>query len=385
MQCRKIFLLLSLLFSLIIPLRSTAQGVIRENEKGEKIIVYPDGSWRYFNQPQGGRNYPVIQSQITTLDHPVLLTEEDARRIASRRAQLAKEASVIAQNRAEQASSQLTKIETEFQQVQQAASNSENLQRMNLRLNAAKRTEQEAKLEAELARQELSHAEELVARGNLLQEFKVSQANRANQIVLPKAGSLATATFSAVMDNGSGYYADWYSVSNPAPKTYEKTCKYAFSGVDESTGRSRKDLEPQLLFTYTDERLRVFLKEKEYLRCEGFLSASEGFRFLTLQFTFAYPNAREAYGFIEKGSVLTIKLLNGQYVNLQSGAMDRGRYDTQKELLTYVVQYPIDQSLLGLLQNSEAESVRVFWSSGYEEYPVFFLDFFMHQLRCLER
>ncbi|MBP9875180.1 MAG: hypothetical protein KBC60_14145, partial [Haliscomenobacter sp.] len=281
MQCRKIFLLLSLLFSLIIPFRSTAQGVIRENEKGEKIIVYPDGSWRYFNQPQGGRNYPVIQSQITTLDHPVLLTEEDARRIASRRAQLAKEASAIAQNRAEQASSQLTKIETEFQQVQQAASNSENLQRMNLRLNAAKRTEQEAKLEAELARQELSHAEELVARGNLLQEFKVSQANRANQIVLPKAGSLATATFSAVMDNGSGYYADWYSVSNPAPKTYEKTCKYAFSGVDESTGRSRKDLEPQLLFTYTDERLRVFLKEKEYLRCEGFLSASEGFRFLT--------------------------------------------------------------------------------------------------------
>lgn len=146
-----------------------------------------------------------------------------------------------------------------------------------------------------------------------------------------------------------------------------------------------KIFEPQLLFTYTDERLRVFLKEKEYLRCEGFLSASEGFRFLTLQFTFAYPNAREAYGFIEKGSVLTIKLLNGQYVNLQSGAMDRGRYDTQKELLTYVVQYPIDQSLLGLLQNSEAESVRVFWSSGYEEYPVFFLDFFMHQLRCLER
>lgn len=58
MQCRKIFLLLSLLFSLIIPFRSTAQGVIRENEKGEKIIVYPDGSWRYFNQPQGGRKLP---------------------------------------------------------------------------------------------------------------------------------------------------------------------------------------------------------------------------------------------------------------------------------------------------------------------------------------
>ncbi len=382
MQCRNFFFLFSLLLLLAPAIPSIAQGVIRENEKGEKIIVYPDGSWRFFNQIQGGRNYPVIQSQISTLDNPVLLTEEDARRIASRRAQLAKEASVIAQNRAEQAFNQRAKIESE---VQQSAANPENLQHLNLRLNAAKRTEQEAKLEAELARQELSQAEGLVARGNILQEFKKSQANRASQIVLPKAGNLATATFSAAMENGSGYYMDWYSAANSSPKTYEKTCRVAFSGVDESTGRLRKDLEPQLLFTYTDERLRVFLKEKEYLRCEGFLSASEGFRFLTLQFTFAYPNAREAYGFIEKGSVLTIKLLNGQYINLQSGAMDRGRYDTQKELLTYVVQYPIDQSLLSLLQNSEAESVRVFWSSGYEEYPVFSLDFFMHQLRCLER
>ena len=48
------------------------------------------------------------------------------------------------------------------------------------------------------------------------------------------------------------------------------------------------------------------------------------------------------------------------------------------------MQYPIDPSVLGLLQNSEIESVRVFWSSGYEEYPVFNLDFFQKQLKCLD-
>ena len=145
-------------------------------------------------------------------------------------------------------------------------------------------------------------------------------------------------------------------------------------------------MQQQVLFTYTDERLRPYLKDKEYLRCEGFLtSIGGGFRYLTLVFTFAYPNAREAYGFIEKGSVLTIKMLNGNFVNLFSGKMDRGSYNTKTQLLTYRVHYPIDRGQLGLLEKDEVDAFRVFWSSGYEEYEVFQLDFFQSQLDCLEQ
>ena len=109
-----------------------------------------------------------------------------------------------------------------------------------------------------------------------------------------------------------------------------------------------------------------------------------GYRFLSLQFTFAYPNAREAYGFIEKGSYLTIKLLNGDFINLKAGKMDRGSYDLTTDLLTYQVNYPIDRSQIGLLKHSEVDAIRVFWSSGFEEYEVFQLDFFINQLSCLE-
>ena len=145
----------------------------------------------------------------------------------------------------------------------------------------------------------------------------------------------------------------------------------------------RRQAERQLLFTHTDERLRPFLKDKEYMRCEGFLHTLGGYRFLTLEFTFAYPNAREAYGFIEKGSILTIRLLNGDYINLRAGQLDRGSYDIRRELLTYRVYYPLDRADLPLLRNSEVDFIRVFWSSGYEEYEVFQLDFFQRQLRCL--
>ena len=160
-------------------------------------------------------------------------------------------------------------------------------------------------------------------------------------------------------------------------------CQFAFEGQDTDIGSYRRDLEPQLLFTYTDERLRPYLQDKEYLSCEAYLSSVGGYRYLTLDFTFAYPNAQEAYGFIDQNSVLTVKLLNGDVINLRAGQMDRGKYDTVKQELTYSVYYPIDRSYLGLLKVSELDLIRVFWSSGFEEYPIHQMDFFQRQLQCL--
>ena len=142
----------------------------------------------------------------------------------------------------------------------------------------------------------------------------------------------------------------------------------------------------QHLFSFTDEKLRMFLKDKEYLSCKGYLSSMDGgYRFLTLEFSFSTPNAKEAYGFIEKGSVLTIRLINGDFINLRSGSMDRGSFNLKDKMLTYQVNYPIAQDQLSFLEKSEVDKIRVFWSSGYEEYEVYQLDFFMNQLSCLDK
>lgn len=371
------------LFLFMVNAGGVSAQVIRNNEKGEKIVVYPDGRWRYFDKSQSGQDYPVVQSSIDPLDNPVFFNEDDARKIVNRRAQLAREASSIAQTRVEEASQQRSRIEQELSQsISNHGQQSDPVKRLNLRLSAAKKTELEAIQEAQLAQEVLASAEELTRKGNILQEFKKTQVNRASQVNLPKVENLALDFFPA-LNAMAGYYADWNIPA--AAKSTPNTCRYAFNGIDENSGRWRRDQEKQLLFTYTDDRLRLFLKDKEYLRCEGFLSSVDGFRFLSLEFTFAYPNAREAYGFIEKGSILTIKLLNGQFVNLQAGTLDRGSYDTRRELLTYRVQYPVDQSLISFLRSSEAEAIRVFWSSGYEEYPVSSLDFFIRQIDCLEK
>lgn len=364
---------------------SAAAQEIRKNEKGETIIVNPDGSWRYFNKEAGGGNYPVYTGTVSPMDNPVLLTEEDARKIANRRALLAKEATSLAHSRAEKAEEQRAKLENDLQKTTEIEGEKGDVtQQLNLRLGAARRTELEAKKEAQMADQELAEAENLTRKGSILQEFKKVQTSRASAINLPKSDGFS-ADFLTAMTPQAPYYADLFNNSQSPRVIPIKSCRYTFEGVDAKTNRVRRDLEPQPLFTYTDEKLRMFLKDKEYLRCQGFLSAVDGgFRVLTLEFTFASPNAREAYGFIEKGSMLGIKLLDGNFVNLTSGAMDRGSYDTKNGLLTYRVQYPIDYALLPFLQRSEVDKVRVFWSSGYEEYEVYNLDFFTRQIACLD-
>lgn len=376
--------------------------VLRENEKGEKIIVYPDGTWQYFQDLNQGdtplpsdqatsngettNNYPIFEAHVEPLDGPVSVTEEDIFKISIRRSQLAKEAAQIAEERAEKARLQRLALENDLQQAQRTTPGDANLiKQLNIRLNAAKKTERETNVEARQAMLESNKAEELTEKGNYIAAFNKDQLARKSQAKLIRTRSLAAyASYGDLLplaDNFVGLLPEDNLMINPP----EQECKIAFEGKDEYSGMWRKDVQQQLLFTHTDDRLRLYLKEKEYLRCEGFItSLGGGYRFLSLQFTFAYPNAREAYGFIEKGSVLTIHLLNGDYVKLQAGKMDRGRYDTEQELLTYQVHYPMERTQINLLKNSEVDKIRVFWSSGYEEYEVYQLDFFMNQINCLE-
>lgn len=389
--------LFSLVLSVILPSHQLQAQVIRDNEKGEKIIVYEDGSWQYFSDYSSGstevyqakdkvdrnRKYPVFTGQIEPLDGNIDVTQEDLFNIASRRAQLAKEAVLIAQERADKAKQAREQIQEEFLKAQRNGNNSkQTLDHLTTRLKAAKNMELETAREALLAQQEAEKAEELTVKGGFVEAFNLKQKRKRNQSkAITQLPANNAVSFSIPLSDNSQAVSGQRDLLLYPPSP---ACQMAFQGKDEKTGQYRRDVKKELLFTHTDDRLRPFLKDKEYLKCEGNFTSVGGYRFLALQFTFAYPNAREAYGFIEKGSYLTIKLLNGDFINLKAGKMDRGSYDLTTDVLTYQVHYPIDRSQMGLLKHSEVDAIRVFWSSGFEEYEVFQLDFFINQLSCLE-
>lgn len=389
MQCKYFLTLLIILTTLLdIPAQE-----IRSVEDGKKVIVYPDGTMQNFpsfgvpsdalfdlkdspnyKPTETSGKYPVYTGTVLPMNNVYVNTDEDARKIFIRRMQIAQDAATIADQRAKEAIQQRQKLERELQNSQAQNSSEEALRQLKLRLDAARKTENETQQEIVQARQEASKADEMTRKGDFLNELAKVQRTKIQQ-----------PTNSEALEDD--FYRNIFALdeANGNQKTPVQNCQTAYEGKDETSGQLRRDLQQQLLFTYTDERLRPYLKNKEYLRCDGFLTAMGGFRFLSLQFTFAYPNAREAYGFIEKGSVLIIKLLDGSFVSLPSMRMDKGSYDTEKEMLTYNVYYPLDRSQINLLRRGEIDSIIMFWSSGYEEYPVYNVNFFANQFSCLEK
>ena len=369
---------------------------IRQNEKGEKILVFPDGSWQFFDDFMNGNTtanapeqtatpYPTYKADVEPLDGEVAVTQEDVFRIAVRRSQLASQAAGIARKRAEKAKEARESLEKEWTDSQKSGKSSTfELKQIKNRVMAARQAEQDATLEAREAIREADKARQLTEKGMYVSDYNAQLKEQKQQAATDQSQSASVdRPYESVLPLTDNWAALGRKNNDLILNPPAAACITAFEGTDEATGQLRKDLQKQFLFTHTDERLRPFLKDKPYLRCEGYFSAVGGYRFLTLEFTFAYPNAREAYGFIEKGSVLTIKLLNGDFVNLRSGTMDQGRYDIDRDLLTYRVYYPVSRGQMNLLRQTEVDAIRVFWSSGYEEYEVYQLDFFINQIGCI--
>ena len=387
MQNNTFFTAFSAVFLLILPFSLFAQRPeIRFEPDGRAIIVHPDGRTEPFSGQDGQAanidKYPVLDVEIAPLAGDIKVTSEDLRRIAERKAQLAQEAARIARQRAEEAREQRLALEKEYKVAAgKGESNQDFLKRIAQRLRAARATETDTRQEAQVAVNEAQRAEQITARGTYVQDYLRQQELKKQEVQqFEDYGITASSSYdNMLLDSDRLPFAHSTSIIQSPPDN----CRVAFEGTNKE-GRFQKDLEKNLLFTHTDDRLRPYLKEKEYLSCRASLMQVGGYRLLSLEFTFAYPNANEAYGFIEKGSYLMIKMLNNHFVTLYSWEMDKGAYDTQTGLLTYQVHYPISQSEYNTLKRNEVNSLIVSWSSGYEEYEVYAPGFFIKQAACLE-
>ncbi len=384
---KNVFILLIIVFSMLSLRAQKKVGQIRNTPNG-KIIVFPDGSTQPFSifsqgtsqAPQDNttqpNSYVIFDADITPLDNPISVTEEDLAKIAFRRSQISQHAAEIAEARAANATQKRQTLENQLRNNRNLSK--EQQKKLELELANARSIEEEAIQEVGQAYQLAEEAELFAKGGNYVETFIKEREARKKALNYSETKA-NNSSIDLPLPFGESY-------ASPVDQDYypEHDCQIAYEGMDESNGKWRRDIQKAPLFSHTDDRLRTYLKEKEYLDCNGFLTTTGGFYYLNLEFTFAYPNAREAYGIIEENSILTIKLLNGHYINLLSGKMAKGSLDLDTQILTYQVHYMIDRSQLNILKRSEVDTILVFWSTGYEEYQVYQMDFFMNQIKCLE-
>ncbi len=165
-------------------------------------------------------------------------------------------------------------------------------------------------------------------------------------------------------------------------------CQLAYDGIDEFTGKRRWEMPKQLFFRHTSERLKPFFKEKNHITVEGFLSGASGngaSYYLNLNILILSEMAQREFGVLEKASILTLKLINGTNVKLFNTKTSTGTLDKVEKVVEYRAQYMINNDNLKSLKKSEIDKARIVWGTGYEDYEVFNLDFFIDQIDCLEK
>ncbi len=175
---------------------------------------------------------------------------------------------------------------------------------------------------------------------------------------------------------------DYYERANYQAKPFD--CTFTTDSIDAASGFTRLETTPGLIFTYTEPELRPYFKDKDLIKCFGRLSKSGPYIYLTVEFQIASSHSQSNFGALQAGSLMRFELMNGDFVALYSAKTNTGRIDPYSGTTIFVAQYALGKQALRALKKSSLNKMRVMWSTGFEDYDVYYVDFLVHQITCLE-
>lgn len=410
-----------------------AQQVII-NTQGNKIVIYPDGSWRYYEdsdstlirskshrndltrmpekevdhyeelrdpRPDGEDVIKQSRSFVQMLREEESVLRKDLRNATTRKFDTETQLKEAYNNKDIVEPDLLASLEKQMEsQTEEVKVTAKKLRKVTKILKKTygltqRETEDQftdlqklkAKYQAYVAyKSGLNEkpGERLADKKNKEQEKPSEIAGNNNPPADKKGRSLQTAS------NGVSYdmhedIRKWMGIPALNYTPAASPCGYSTREKDTDGKIVRQELEKTTIFTHTDDELRPYFGDDELVTCNAsMLQLGENY-YLNMDFRIASPNAMKNFGPLKTGSLLRIKLLNGIYVNLYNMRQDVGRIDPYSGHTLYSGRYAIGDSERRSLQRSGVEFVRVVWGTGFEDYPVYALDFFKDQFNCLEK
>ena len=138
--------------------------------------------------------------------------------------------------------------------------------------------------------------------------------------------------------------------------------------------KSNTDTITRSLLTYTPERLKNYYKGRFLLEVFAELMESRQVKF---EFIFNSKDIKKGYGIIKKGDFLRIDFIKGQSISLKAVKDVEPRLETYTGNTIYTSVYQVkNKDDYKKLTTSLLDTIGVMWSSGFESYPVYNIDFF---------
>ncbi len=128
------------------------------------------------------------------------------------------------------------------------------------------------------------------------------------------------------------------------------------------------------LLTFTPERLKNYYKDNYLLEVFPKLINKN---YLELKFVFHSKDVAKSYGTINKGAMLKIDFIHGQSIVLKSSKSIEPSLEEYTGNTVYNAIYRIrTKDEYKKLKNTSLDNIGVMWTSGFELYPVYDIDYF---------
>ena len=379
-----------LALSVVVP--AMGQQIIL-NTQGEQIVLFPDGTWRYvtaadsvyrpdYNSTPNQGEHKTVEatesaslqscrhfiSQLTALEvdaENALRLAVDQKFTAEARLQNAKDNEVLIE------ADILAAVEEEYEQRIAAVAQTKKRHKAIERL-----------LDQARGLEKMSIDKRKSALVKLTAEYRTLQAERPISEPIEASGKKSQVPVT-IQQSDPGLSSRLPTrIVDYASEPYN--CQYIEkSGSNKS--QKRIILEDALLFTHTDPDLRPYFKDQELITCRGHLSLIGGQSFLTLEFLIASPYAAKNFGPLQSGALLRLKLIDGSFINLRNLQTDRGSINSYTGHTRYLGQYVLERKAQRALRKKEVDKMRVLWGTGFEDYDIYELDFFIDQLACIAK
>lgn len=161
-------------------------------------------------------------------------------------------------------------------------------------------------------------------------------------------------------------------------------CNIIYNGIDLETKKHRIEIAPAMLLQHTPPVVKSELQEGNLMYLRGQIVQIDDIPQLHLNIRINSQKALEYYGTVSAGYILKIILLDGKEVKLTCTAGSGGIANDNRGFI-YPLGYELDKRDLKTLSKQEVDKIGIQWSTGYEEYPIYEIDFFINQIACLER
>ena len=383
----------------VAPDRLPAQ-TLTTNDAGERIVVYPDGSWRYFNDPPptpaGSPGAPSPEEESYT--DPLLSAEVEARAraIVRRRVDDQKKTASRLRRTLDRRMRDQARADERVAKLRAEGADREDLRDATQRLEEADRIVAELGDDLRELEANTQHLERTVAMTRSQRAaYLLDVGLQAQEPQLP--GPTPTTAVAVAENSGAarnrragdpgprpvGEYRAYDRDRDPRFNPPTPECVFAYEGVDEFSKKRRRDLAAETFFAYTSEDLRRSLGEDDLITARGRLVDNGGALTFAVTYVIRSAYASREFGALPRGASLSLRLVGGGAVELRNAALAQGEYDPVDKVTRYEARYPIGKAAAKTLSRRYLDQARVTWGTGFEDYPLYDVDYFRRLLACL--